>query len=694
MRDVVEEGSIFLAMGAVVLLAAFACGSQSTVPGETPAAGGAGDAAKASSGAAGQAASPAGAESSPGGGAGAGAAGGAGAGGGAGGAAGTDGSGSAAGKDAAGSGTAGEKDAGAAAAHGAGGGSAAPAAVAAKPDPVMDVLAGCVRDSAARAIDPRVRVGLLARLAAVEAQGNPVSAAQQLKSLKGTGGDVKVLSDALMRIASRDLETAVKVAEEEEPGPLRDAFITSVARAIVKVAPDRALSLASKVEPRLARETLLLDLVDVALEDGPSKGDLIAEQIVEPIYSDLADCMAAVRLARTDPAAGVLRLDKVESPMVRTWGYMQVSEELAARDPQAALQMERLLPSVYYRDELYERLLPSVLAADVDKGLALALRISDKQMRERAVVSVCREMFKTKPGLALLVLEKNVEATELESLQTGLLVASCVENGKGFAGRVEEVRGQLPVSVLGEALAQCCQRAPGAVKEAAGALGVAPDDALRRCFLCGGVSDGGQQEAGGIADPYLRASALSCVAVRLASTSVQDALEVVKLLPDGVARDATRLEIVQLLLAAKDGKTAERVASGIQSPYPACMGLLARMEFAPAAEAGQMGQLVEAHLPRVQDGWRRDQVLARLARLESRWDLGRALDHAGLILDLGLQQEVLDDMTRQWVKESGMEKAVAQREQFLDLAARGLWCIHLAEIRASGQAEAAPVPAL
>jgi len=496
------------------------------------------------------------------------------------------------------------------------------------------------------------------------------------------------LSAVVVEIGRSDLSVALALAERQADAGIRSEFFAALAMAVVRISPDKAIELAQRVEPRLKRENLLLKLSKAALAEGADGAALISSRLVEPALSDLADADAAVALAASDPAAGVAAVEKVESSLVKSWAYLSIGLVVAQQDPQAALQLDRLLPTVYDRDELYSIVVPYLAEQDADRALPLALRIADRMLRSRAVTDVCAKMFRQKPGLALLVLEKNLPGAELEERLRQLLADACERSPEEFEAKVEEVRGQVPEAAVREALARCCQKQPALVARVAPGYGLGQDDAVRHCLVCGGAASQPLEAARSIEDQFLRSAAIGCLVQKAALQDIPNAMELLKLLGEGPARDAALLDLVSALLAANKMELAGRLVGTIHDPYVASRARLALLKTEKGEELARGLVLVEANLPKIRDDWRRDEILAELSRFESSSNLSRAVEHAGGIRDARLQAQVLGDMAALYASVHGFEKSVAQEEVFLDLSARGFWCLNLAQLRVKGIAAA------
>ncbi len=547
------------------------------------------------------------------------------------------------------------------------------------PDENMARLLECTRGTAVRVFDPLVRTRLLLRLAVLEAAYDPSAAARTIEKCQLEGAAADDVARAFGAIASRDLKLCLKIISGQPAGELRDTYLASTALALVSVDPEKAAEVAARVDSRIAREFLLLELVRLAASLWPDRIEKVTAHIIEPLYNDEAFALIAEETAASAPGDAISQVDKIEAELVKRWTLLYVGFRIAVGDPVAALQLDRMLMSVYYRDELYAEVATHLAGKDSEKALTLALRISDPFLKKDAVAEVAAAMIRDKPSLALHILRKNLDFIDADTEVTALLTGLCRTDAARFETTLAEVQNDLGKKLVADILSACCSSAPELVLRETAKRGLESKAQLRVCAACADPGPEALTAAQAIGDPRLRNEAYQCLAKDRAATDLPAALEIVKLIDDALGRDETHLMLVELLAAGEDPALAARISLGIADPYLAAKAALALLGGTPEEEYDKRVTFIAEKAGKVRDRWRQDELLARLARHSGSRDLKAALDLASGLVDVELQQSVLNDLARTSFA-AGLEQAEKQQELFLDLAGKAAWCLRLAEL--------------
>lgn len=551
-----------------------------------------------------------------------------------------------------------------------------------EPEPLVADLFVCVKDAAGRIFEPAVKNRLLLGVAVLEANYDLRRALATVEQCQLSGAEVEDLSRSVLAIASRDLTSAVKLVERQVDGEFKNRYLKAIAHKIVELSPEEAARIAARLEPRIARELLLLELVDLSASTSPEGAEKVSEKILEPAWNDLAYSLIARHLAATDPQKALALLDKIEGELVKRWAVLHIAFQVAKTDPLAAVALDRLLPTAYFKDELYVEVVSNLAGEDSDKALAIALRISDANAKKQAVSTVARAMFARNRALALHVLEQNLGLVGYEAELRKLLVQSCRQAPDAFLKHVQDPASTVRPEFVLDVLRSCCDERPAEVRHVMQVLDLTPDGVLSGCFVCAGLEKPPREAALAIEDAGQRNKALVCHAVELSATDLPAALEVVKLVDDGLSRSEAKGAIVGRLARAGKGQQALLVVASITDPYLKAQATLVLASSGGTESATTLVGQVEMQLPLVQDSWRRDDLLVTLAGLAGPSDLSKAVQLASSISSPELQEEVLESLARSWFAKDP-QKAVAQKELFLDLSARGQWCLHLANLAAT-----------
>lgn len=547
------------------------------------------------------------------------------------------------------------------------------------PEPLVAQLFDCVEDAAARIFDPVVKNRLMLGLAVLQASYDIGKALDTVEKCQISGAELEELSRAVLAIASRDLALALKLVERQMEGEFKNRYIKAMAHTLAEVSPDKAAQVALHIEPRVAREVLLLELVEMAVRRSPENAIKVSERILEPLWNDEAFSVIADTTAIKDPQKALVLLERIEGELVKRWTVLHIAFRVAARDPLAAIALERLLPTAYFKDELYAEVVPLLAPVDSEKALAVALRISDPVAKKRAVVGVAQAMFHGQPALSLHVLEQNLGLVDYERELVVLLSTACREKPEAFLKQVLDPGSTLSKECVVEALQICCADRPTEVRHATQVLQTAPDAALTSCFVCAGLERPARDAAMGISDPAKRNEAFACLAAELAMEDLPAALEVVKLIDDELARSVARTAIVGRLARADRADHARQVISSISDPYLASLATLSLAVSGDEKTRLELVARVEMRLPLVLDAWRRDDLLVALVGLTGTLDVQKAVELASAISSPDLQETVLGSLAASWYAQDPV-RAAGQRELFLDLTARGQWCLHLARL--------------
>ena len=546
------------------------------------------------------------------------------------------------------------------------------------PDENMARLLQCTRDAAVRVLDVGVRARLLLRLAVLEAAYNPMTAAQTIEQCQLEGAAPDDIARAFEALASKDLNLCLKIVARQPAGELRDRYLASTALALIDLDPEKAAEIAARIDSRIAREFLLLQLVQLAASQWPERVEKVSAHIIEPLYNDEAYALIAEETATTTPRLAISQVDKIEAELVKRWTLLYVGFRIATGDPVAALQLDRLLASVYYRDELYAEVASRLAPSDAEKALTLAFRISDPFLKKDAVEKVAAAMVGEKPSLALHILRKNLGFLDAEAEITALLTGLCQQDGARFEAALAEVTVDLSRERIAAILSDCCSSSPEPALRLAAELGIEDDDRLKLCAVCAAPGPEPLAVAMTIGNAQLKNDAYSCLVEARAGDDLPAALEMLKLVDDSLARDEARLRLVERLAAGLD-PLAARIAASIEDPYLAAKAGLALLPGTAKKEYDQRVQLTASLARKVRDRWRQDELVARLARLLGPRDLKRALDLASGLGDVELQQTLLNDLAEASLA-AGLQQAEQQRELFLDLAGKAAWCLRLAEL--------------
>lgn len=547
------------------------------------------------------------------------------------------------------------------------------------PDENMAGLLQCTRGAAERVFDAHARTRLLLRLAVLEAAYDPVAAAKTIENCQLEGADPDDVARAFGAIATRDLKLCLKIVAGQPAGRLRDSYLASTALALVTVDPEKAAEVAARVDSRIAREFLLLELVRLAAPLWPDRIEKVTTHIIEPLYNDEAFSVIAEETAGSDPQQAISLVDKIDAKLVKRWTLLNVGLRVAASDPVAALQLDRMLVSVYYRDELYAEVASRLAATDSEKALTLALRILDPFLKKGAVAQVARTMMRDKPSLALHILRKNLDFIDAKAEIISLLTSLCRTDAARFEVSLAEVQNDLGKDLISEVLSACCSSAPEQVLRQTVERGIESPEQLKLCAACADPGPQGLVTAQSMGDAQLRNEAYSCLALQRAGKDLPAALEIVKLMDDALARDEAHLGLVEQVATGGNPELAARISRSIVDPYLAAKAALTLFPEAAEAEYDQRFQHIAALAGKVRDKWRQDELLARLARHAGTRNLKVALDMASGLADLDLQQEVLNDLA-ETAFAGDLAQAQQQQELFLDLAGKAAWCLRLAEL--------------
>lgn len=516
---------------------------------------------------------------------------------------------------------------------------------------------------------------ILLGIAAVRAQYDSAATVEAIRAAPPIPEILDSLQAAVLALAARDLNSALRAVDGLASDEHRRRCLAAMARQLVLLDTPRALRVAERIDPRIVREGILLEVVDVALEQSIETAQTVSDRIIEPLLNDYAAAGIAASGATTDFQKASQLAESIESPFVKQWAYLAMLLAMASHDPERALSLENKLPLTHHLDELHSRAAVVLAAEDADKALSVALRIGDRDVRIRTLCEVAHRLFPKRPAFAFHLLGKEVgEERALEHL-TSWVDALCAGDDGDFEAAYEALRRKLSAGQGAALLLTCCRHRPREVRKLAMEVPPALVMPLRRCYLCAGIESdpGAVLEATTATHDMDRLRA--CNARRLAIDKPPEALAALAGITDTLVADETRLEIATDLLAARKNDEALEIVGDVADSYLRGVGLLRLL--AEEDEAGEARRSFQAVLDELKDPWRTDDLRMRAALLLATRDLEFATRLAAGVVSPARTAQLLRLMMPR-LGESDLARAAALSNSMPKGESRAGWCLEVA----------------
>ena len=532
----------------------------------------------------------------------------------------------------------------------------------------------CVESQAKMAGDASATRVLLLELAALQAQVDVNLARRTIDEAAPTLAEEAPLLNAVLAIGSRDIEVAQRVIRGLMLEELRRTCLTGITNQLAALTPLKAQDMALLIEPRIAREHLLLSIIERVREGTHEGAILLTDRVIEPLLNDYAMALVAEALSVADPEAAAGQLGSIESDLIKKWALLPIAVEAAAQETPSSAVLARQISVGYSRDEFYAQLAIRLAVSEPDRALTTALRIDDEHLKKLALKQVSRALFAARPGLALGILQEDFSDREVLGVAQGLLEQSCREEPERFAAILKQVKRKVPAAELTDSLLHCCIHAPAAAAEALAEHSTGTRDQIRYCRVCGGTAPEPIVSARHIGDPRLKDEAYACVVRRTSDQLV--AGKALAGIGDSVLADEVRLELVDALLAEGRADVSEGLAEEIKDPYLAARAALAIGTADPGRLEGAL-KLLQVNLGDMSDTWRRDDLLTRAVVAQTGNDWLAAFKLATAIADGKLRKAALLTVTS-GVPESKLAASSSATEHLDDHRLRARWCLALA----------------
>jgi hypothetical protein len=537
-------------------------------------------------------------------------------------------------------------------------------------NPEQAPLFECVRQSAAALRSEKTAGELLLALAAIQARTDPAGAVATLDSLPVEQLEDEPASQLVLALSASAPELALRVTKGMPAGPVRNLCLARLAMQTVTcgeavrpgldaaLCPDRparpaatgdvlrALEISARIDPRVSREFQLLRLLEAYLPGGGQDSALIMDRVIEPILNDFAMVRAAAKEAETNPAAAAAALRSIESDVVRKWGLMAVALQALLKDDKSTPELMSQVQG-YQRDELLRQAADLLAGSAPDRAVSLALRIQAPHRKEQAMAAVAEAIFPARPGMAARMLRDVHDDVAFEEALSALVVQTCKTHPDRAEAVLAVAADQLAEDSLGRGLSACCPTSPKTVRDLLDKKGLPVTDAYRRCQVCAGLVQEPRPWIERIKGQPERERSLACLSLSLLPTSVDEAVATAGRISDRLAKDEALASLARELAAGGRNEESDRVAAMVADRY---LSLALRIERFPEAEADRAAWLqgLEDGLAGLQDPWRRDSLLARLAHRTAAWQPGEALALATKIGDPESRAAAIEGIVRTW----------------------------------------------
>jgi hypothetical protein len=559
--------------------------------------------------------------------------------------------------------------------------SAAPPAVPVRPMPAgLQSLLQCAAEQSRSVPDSTGQAAIALGIATVRAHYDSAAAVRAIRSAPPVPEVLPSLEEAVLALATRDLNSALKALDGLASADHRRHCLGAIARQLVQFDTPRALQVAERIDPRIVREGLLLDIVNVALEQSAAAAHTVSERIIEPLLNDYAAADIAAGGAAADFEKASELAETIESPFVKQWAYLAMLLAVAAHDPERALSLENRLPLAHHLDELHSRAAEVLAGQNAQKALSVALRIGDKTMRGRALQEVARRLFPTRPAFAFHLLVKEIGDERAWEHLVAWTDALCSSTDGDFEATYEAVKRKLSEDRRATLLLACCRYRPREVRRLAMEVPPALVMPLRRCYLCAGIESDAQAVLDATVVPGQMDRLRACTAQQLAADKPAAALEALAGIGDKLVADEARLEMVTDLLARSKGGHALEVARHVQDSYLRGLGLLGLL--AQEAVGGEAKALLLLVLENLTDTWRSDDLRARAALILTSHDLEFAARLAGSIVNPARSKRLMGLMMP-LLSGPELARAASLSGNIPAGKARARWCLQIAKRQAA-----------
>jgi hypothetical protein len=508
-------------------------------------------------------------------------------------------------------------------------------------EPELEALFQCAAREADKAT-PTLRKAIRLRLAALVADRDT----QRTLALLDGADHGDLLCPALTRLAARDPRAAATFAAAIDDRWLRSRCVAEIAASLLDANLEQALLVTFAVSPRVAREKVLMALVEASAPRSWQQADTIANRIYEPLFNDYAVAAVAAGRAAADLAGAMSMVEPIESPFVKEWALGDIVLAVVGNGPDKVSELADQFQRGTGRDDLFCRLARRQAPDSPDAALALVLRIEEEKARRLCLDEVAREILPRKAALARLIAEKNRQPRLPPHLWYEWVRQACQHHPEAAPKVLEELlRGARPEQVSAT-LEACCPGAPAATRSAASSREI-HDPGLTRCFVCAGILPDPLATARAMRNPRERDEALACAIPNRTTAPFAELLAALKSIRSSTLRDQTAAN-----LAARwpDAGEASKLPETIASPYLQAATLVTLLERNLLLEKPDPDETlrlltgVTERLPSLADSWRQDDLRARLARALAATDRTRAWQIAGTIRNTALLHAVLADL--------------------------------------------------
>ncbi len=207
------------------------------------------------------------------------------------------------------------------------------------------------------------------------------------------------LSSAFSTLASRDLDTALRLAEEWKGDSRYENVISRIASGYGRSAPSEALAWANSLDESV-RSSAVTSVVGQLAGEDPNLavkhlGDLNLSQD-DPIYQNSLNNIVS-NWAHRDPVSAAEWLDTLPASSVRESAFGQIVDRWARIDPVSASEWIGGLNEGPGRDQAAHQLVNRIQREDLEMAAAWATSIGDENLRNNALQNVFSQWSRMDP---------------------------------------------------------------------------------------------------------------------------------------------------------------------------------------------------------------------------------------------------------------------------------------------------------
>jgi len=440
--------------------------------------------------------------------------------------------------------------------------------------PAAEELLQCAVRESESVSDLGQRSVLLLGVAAVRAQFDSEAAVTLIKGAPPIPEVTASLEKAVLSLAARDLGAAKRAVAALPSDAHRRHCLAATAKQLVLFDTAKAVRVAEKIDPRIIRESALLDVLHLALEQSVESATVVSDRIIEPLLNDHAAAAIASKEALQDFDRASALVESIESPFVKQWAYLSMLQALAASDPEGALKLERKLTLAHHLDEFHAVVARFLVKDNPDKALTIALRVSDREIRIRTLAEVAGGIFPRKPAFAYHLLLKEAGEQRAQRHLGRYVRDLCAGEGGDLAGVWRALRRKLTAAQGAKLLLECCPHRPQEVRRLATEVPPALVMPLRHCYVCAGVESDPEAVIRVAESSREKDHLHSCMALLLLDSDPAAATKSLAQVKESYVADETRLKMTRMLLEARKTDRVLGLLLEIKDPYMRGQGLL------------------------------------------------------------------------------------------------------------------------